>query len=136
METVEVKHPSFPEVTTNELLDSECGIRWSVLCGDKDHWRTGFYSPEQNNLSQIDKLEKHSCPELFMLIEGDLTLVIGTKEGCLQAIKLEKHKPILIDTWHNGFCPNGPFTGKAMVVERDNFVTEYKTVKDFTQLNS
>jgi len=135
METVEVKHPSFPEVTTNELLNTEHGTRWCVLCGDKDHWRTGFYSPEQNDLIQIDKLEKHSCPELFMLIEGELTLVIE-KNGVLQTVVLEKHKPILIDTWHNGFCPNGPFTGKALVVERDNFVTEYRTVKDFTPLNS
>ncbi len=135
METVEVKSPSFPEVTTNELLNTEHKIRWHVLCGDKDHWRTGFYSPEQNDLVQIDKLEKHTCPELFMLIEGELTLLIA-KNGKLQTVKLEKNKPILIDTWHNGFCPNGSFTGKALVVERDNFVTEYKTVKDFTPLSS
>jgi hypothetical protein len=135
METVEVKSPSFPEVTTNKLLDAECGTTWCVMCGDKDHWRTGFYSPEQNSFTQIDRLEKHSCPELFMLLEGSLTLVIE-EEGNLKTIILEKNKPILIDTWHNGFCPNGPFTGKALVVERDNFVTEYRTVKDFTQLNS
>jgi len=135
METVEVKTPSFPEVTTNELLDTEQKIKWHVLCGDTGHWRTGFYSPEQNDIVQIDKLEKHTCPELFMLIEGTLTLVIA-KDNKLQTIKLEKHKPILIDTWHNGFCPNGPFTGKALVVERDNFVTEYRTVKDFTPLSS
>jgi len=135
METVEVKHPSFPDVKTNELLNPEHSIRWHVLCGDKDHWRTGFYSPEQSNLPQIDKLEKHTCPELFVLVEGELTLVLA-KGNNLETLKLEKHKPILIDTWHNGFCPNGPFTGKALVVERDNFVTEYRTVKDFTPLNS
>jgi len=135
MEIVEVKSPSFPEVAANELLNTEHGIRWHVLCGDKDHWRTGFYSPEQNNFIQIDRLEKHTCPELFMLMEGELTLIIA-KEDRLETIKLEKHKPILIDTWHNGFCPNGPFTGKALVVERDNFVTEYRTVKDFTPLSS
>lgn len=135
MDTVEVKHPSFPEVTTNELLTAEHKINWHVLCGDRDHWRTGFYSPEQNDYSQIERLEKHSCPELFMLIDGDLTLVIE-KDGRLQTLKLEKHKPILVDTWHNGFCPNGPFTGKALVVERDNFVTEYRATKDFAQLSS
>jgi hypothetical protein len=135
METVEVKSPSFPEVTTNEFLEHKHGVNWSVLCGDKDHWRTGVYSPEANDLKQIDRMEKHSCPELFVLIEGEITLLLSKNET-LQTLKLEKFKPVLIDTWHCGFCPKGSFTGKALVVERDHFVTEYRAIKDFKALSS
>ena len=130
MEKVEVKYPSFPEVRPNTLLDQKGGTVWQVLCGDKDHWRTGIYSPKETKLEEVQKLEQHTCPELFMLLEGKLSLVLYNN-GKIEVLELERFKPVLVDTWHNGFCPNGPFAGMALVVERDHFVTEYKPIEDF-----
>ena len=130
MEKVEVRYPSFPEVHPNTLLDHKEETVWQVLCGDKDHWRTGIYSPKEAKLEEVQKLEQHTCPELFMLLEGQLNLVTCSN-GKLEVLELEKYKPVLVTTWHNGFCPNGPFTGKALVVERDHFVTKYKPIQDF-----
>ena len=84
---------------------------WQVLCGDTSHWRAGVYSPPTSSFDEIHELEKHSC--------GELTLVI-------------EEKPVFINAWHNGYCPKGPYTGKAFVVERDEFITKYKSVKKLT----
>ncbi len=125
--TVEVKAPSFPDSKKGCALTIEHGKTWQVLCGDSNHWRAGIYSPSTSDIKEINELEKHSCPELFLLIEGELTLIIEGKDG-LQELKLEKGKPVFIDTWHNGYCPKGPHTGQAFIVERTEFTTEYKKV--------
>ena len=128
---VEVKAPSFPAAKKNCILTVEHKKTWQVLCGDSNHWRTGIYSPSTSSVDEIQELENHSCPELFLLTEGELTLVIEGKNG-LKKLKLEKGKPVFIDTWHSGYCPKGPYTGKAFVVERTEFITEYKSVKRLT----
>ena len=129
--SVEVKRPSFPTATKGVALKEEPQKIWQPLCGDSDHWRAGIYSPSTSNLNQIQELEKHSCPELFLLIEGELTLAL-VEDGKLKELKLEKEKPVFVDTWHSGYCPNGPHSGRAFIVERDEFITEYKTVKELT----
>lgn len=117
---------NFPSFEFEKLLSIEDNNRWQVLCGDESHWRLGIYSPEFSKISQIDKLEHHDCPELFMLIEGEMSLLIYNKESqTKETLILEKNKPVMVSSWHNGFCPNGPFTGKALVIERDKFDTEY-----------
>jgi hypothetical protein len=80
-------------------------------------------------------LEKHSCPELFVLIEGEVILVLA-KNNELHTLKLEKFKPVLVDAWHSGFCPEGPLSGKTLIIERDHFTTEYRAAKDFKALSS
>ena len=85
-----------------------------------------IYSPEANSIDAIDRLEKHDCPELFILLSGAISIVIKNNNK-LEIIKLEPLKPILIDTWHSGFCPNGKHTGTALVVERDEFTTVYQS---------
>jgi hypothetical protein len=32
---------------------------------------------------------------------------------------------------HNGFCPNGPHSGTALVIERDSFDTEYRPPREW-----
>ena len=130
MEKTEVKYPSFPDVTANILLESCSDTQWQVLCGDKDHWRVGYYSPVATSLEEVGKLEKHSCPELFLLLEGKVTLLLSDGKG-IRTLELEKFKPVLVDSWHNGFCPEGPLYAKVLIVERDHFHTEYRVLKDF-----
>lgn len=128
---IEVKAPSFPEVNGTDPIVTEMEKRWQVLCGDASHWRTGIYSPELTSPDQIEELERHSCPELFLLLDGKVILLVQ-EEKELKKVELELGKPVLVKGWHSGYCPNGPHTGRVFVVERDEFITEYKSVKDLT----
>jgi hypothetical protein len=117
--------PSFTPSPTDRLLDVQPGVRWQVLCGDEGHWRLGMYSPAEASAADCQELERHDCPELFVLISGRMTLLCA-EGGALKEIPLEQGKPLLVTVPHNGFCPDGPHTGVAMVVERDAFETEYR----------
>ena len=126
-----VEQPSFPPYPLNKGLLIEEKMRWQVLCGDEKHWRVGIYSPEFGSPEEIHELEKHSCPEFFYLIEGKLSLLLFHEESAtFEVLDLKEGEPVMVETWHNGFCPNGPFTGRALVIERDNFKTTLKTKKE------
>ncbi|MGC4122741.1 MAG: hypothetical protein QM765_50850 [Myxococcales bacterium] len=125
MRTVEVKAPSFPPAPENQPLEVKPGVRWQVMGGDAGHWRVGIYSPPETRASDCVELERHTCPEYFHLLSGRLTLVI--KDGMmLREVPLEAGRPVLVTLPHSGFCPDGPHTGTALVVERDLFATEYR----------
>ena len=65
---------------TNIIADK----RFSVVFEDPENWRVGIYKPEFNNANDIDKFEKHSCPELFICINGKMGLVTKTmKHGII-----------------------------------------------------
>jgi hypothetical protein len=122
--TVSVTAPSFPEAPENAPLVPRARERWQVLCGDSGHWRVGVYSPPESSAAEIDELELHDCPELFLLLDGELTLVLADRE--LRELPLEPGRPVLVTVPHCGYCPGGPHTGAALVVERDRFTTEYR----------
>lgn len=124
MRRVVVQPPSFPEAPSERGLEPAPGKVWQVLCGDEGCWRAGVYSPEAVTADACVELERHTCPELFLLLEGRVTLV-ALQDGKRNELPLEKGKPVLIRAPHSGFCPDGPHTGKAFVVERDRFETEY-----------
>lgn len=125
MRKVEVKAPSFPDAPANRALEVEPGVRWQVLCGDGAHWRVGVYSPPETRAADCAELERHDCPEYFHLLSGRLTLLI--KDGPqAREVPLEPGRPVLVTAPHCGFCPGGPHTGLALVVERDLFSTEYR----------
>lgn len=105
--------------------------RWKPLCGDAKHWRVGIFSPIIASRKEVVEFEQHDCPELFMLIEGALTLVV-IENGVERQIRLKKNVPVLVTAPHAGFCPNGSHTGKAFVVERDEFDTMYRSKEDWT----
>lgn len=132
MRKVMTRPPSFPQIQPDIPLSSLPGERWQVLCGDQNHWRVGVYSPSDSNAAQITELEKHDCPELFLLMTGRVVLVIAENSGTRE-IELEPGKPVLVQSPHSGYCPDGPHTGTAFVVERDAFDTEYRTAKEWTQ---
>ena len=125
MRRVSVIPPSFPEVEADRPLAVEEGLRWQVLCGDTDHWRAGVYSPPEASRDEIDELERHDCPELFLLLSGRLRLVCY-RDGTEAEIELLPMQPALIRAPHAGYCPDGPHTGTAFVVERDVLSTEYR----------
>jgi len=127
---VVVKPPSFPEAAENAQLTPEADRVWQVLCGDHGHWRAGIYSPEQSSAADCAELERHTCPELFLLLDGAVTLLLS-EDGELREQPLEPGKPVLVTAPHTGFCPKGPHTGRAFVVERDQFETEYRTPENW-----
>jgi hypothetical protein len=130
MRTVHVKAPSFPEVQPDTPLELEPHRLWQVVAGDQEHWRAGVYSPVASSPAELPELERHTCPELFLLLDGRVTLLIHDGAGVRQ-LPLEPGKPVLVTSPHSGFCPDGPHTGRAFVVERDLFSTEYRTPEDW-----
>jgi len=127
---VQTDPPSFPDAARDVLLSLAPDTRWQVLAGDQGHWRVGVYSPGEACAAEVVELERHDCPELFLLIEGRVTLLLA-REGAIVEQPLERHRPILVEAPHAGFCPDGPHTGLALVVERDAFQTEYRTPDDW-----
>ncbi len=127
---VQTRAPSFPEAAENALLEIRQAERWQVLCGDSDHWRLGVYSPPEDSANQCAELERHDCPELFLLLSGNVTLLLS-ENGGLRELPLEPGRPCLVTAPHAGFCPDGPHTGQALVVERDSFDTEYRPPGDW-----
>ena len=127
---VKVLQPSFPLIAPDAVMEPLPQLQWQVLCGDFGHWRAGVYSPAETSAEQLTELEQHSCPELFLLLCGRLVLLLGGPLGELE-LELEPGKPVLISRPHAGYCPDGPHTGAALVVERDVFETEYRDVEQW-----
>jgi len=124
---IKVHKGSFPKVKQAVPLKIAPKKLWQVLCGDLKHWRVGIYSPDLTSDKGIEFLEKHSCPEFFMLLKGNITLVVEERKK-LKKIRLKPLAPILVTSWHSGFCPNGQYSGIALVIERDIFMTRYKKI--------
>jgi hypothetical protein len=122
--------PSFPEVPLNAPLGPAERVRWWVVCGDEGHWRVGLYSPPEGCREDVKELERHDCPEFFLLLEGAMTLLVSDG-GKLRDLPLEKEKPVLVTAPHSGYCPDGPYKGLALVVERDAFNTEYRLPEEW-----
>jgi hypothetical protein len=98
--------------------------RWRVITGDESNWRIGMYSPEYTSEKKVDKLEKHTCVELFMLLEGKMSLLLRNDKGRERVVELEQGFVYMVDEYHNGFRPRGA-KGRALVIERDTFSTTY-----------
>ena len=130
MRHVVTRAPSFPGVAPDTLLEALPDQVWQVVCGDGGHWRAGIYSPSASAREHLQELERHDCPELFLLMRGRVILVVSD-EGRVREIELQQGKPMLISAPHTGYCPDGPHTGAAFVVERDCFDTEYRGVAEW-----
>jgi hypothetical protein len=126
MRTVSTKRPSFPEPGFDKAIRWPADERWNVLCGDSGHWRCGVFSPPESSRDQVGELEVHDCPELFLLVSGNVTLVLSDGAGGTRDLPLEPGMPVLVKAPHSAYCPDGPFSGTCFVVERDEFETEYR----------
>lgn len=130
MRELQTRRPSFPAAAENALLPAPSAARWEVICGDEGHWRAGLYSPAETTAADHAELEWHDCPELFLLISGRLTLLLA-EHGALRELPLAAGRAVLVSAPHAGFCPDGPHTGVAFVVERDAFTTRYRAVAEW-----
>jgi hypothetical protein len=116
---------AFPDFPLHKLLCAKPGERWQVLCGDRKHWRVGFSSPAFTSPDEIDELEKHSCAEMFLLLKGRVVMILDDGHGEFE-LELKPMQPVMVSGWHRSYCPDGPHTGVAAIVERDGFTTVYK----------
>jgi hypothetical protein len=131
MRFVETRPPSFPGAPVDVSLRPIPGERWQVMCGDAGHWRVGLYSPPEARLGDCGELERHDCPELFLLLSGHVTLVLADGAGGVRELPLAPGQPVLVETPHTAYCPDGPHAGTCFVVERDAFDTEYRLPADW-----
>ena len=130
MRNEKTRPPSFPQAAKNAPLAATPGVRWQVLCGDEGHWRVGLYSPAETRAEDCAELERHDCPELFLLTQGSMTLLLAEGSG-LRELPLELGRAVQVSGPHSAFCPDGPHTGVALVVERDAFDTEYRSAGEW-----
>ncbi|HOE20294.1 MAG: hypothetical protein KBG92_00480 [Spirochaetes bacterium] len=106
----------------NEIFKLTADTRWNVVAQDENMWRVGIYHPEYNSAREIDRLEKHSCPELFICVNGQCGLLLreGNREHQLIMNPLEA---IMVTSYHNGFKVDND--GFFIVAERTDFTTHF-----------
>ncbi|MFW5861279.1 MAG: hypothetical protein ACOCWZ_03430 [Spirochaetota bacterium] len=96
--------------------------RWHVPFEDSGSFRVGVYSPEFYSAAQIDVLEKHTCPELFICTGGRMGLLLS-EDGYETEIILQPGEAVMVTEHHNGFMVDRE--GFFIVVEQTAFSTEY-----------
>ncbi len=101
---------------------------WEVLFTAENAWRVGVYRPKFSSADEILELEAHSCPEAFVLLEGDITLLFRNSDGWIAQKRLEKNELIVVTEPHAGFSPR--LDGVALVIENAVFSTDYTTKED------
>jgi hypothetical protein len=95
---------------------------WNVIFKDEGNWRVGLYRPDAAGHEEISTLEKHTCPELFVCLQGKMGLVVKESAG-EQIMVLNPGQALLVHDYHNGFTIDKG--GYFLVVERTAFTTEY-----------
>ncbi|MBN2158289.1 MAG: hypothetical protein JW807_02760 [Spirochaetes bacterium] len=95
---------------------------WQVIFKDAGSWRAGLYRPEATGPEDINTLEKHSCPELFICLGGRMGLILKDAEG-EHIAEFQPNQALMIEDYHNGFAIDP--VGYFLVVERTSFTTEY-----------
>ena len=94
-----------------------------------ESWRVAFLNYGES-FDKIMKLERHMVTdEVFMLLEGEATLIIGLEKT---AVPMEKHKIYNVrkGIWHNIKVSED---AKVFIVENDNTTrenTEYVTFEE------
>lgn len=99
---------------------------WQVIFNEGQHWRIGIYRPKYRSKAEIRELEQHSCPEAFLLLQGELTLLYRDGSGALREKPLQKGELVTFSEPHAGFSAN--LDGVAFVVENARFETVYTDV--------
>lgn len=111
-----------------KVIRAESGERWRVVFRDRDKWQVGIYIPENTSAEEVVVLEKHSCPELFILLEGRIVLVLSEDGVSTKEVEMEPGKLYIVDEWHNAYRPGGG-KGVALVVEAPDGETEYVSLE-------
>lgn len=95
--------------------------RWRVLFTEDKKWLVGLYIPNSKSRKELPYLEKHSHSELFLLLDGEVTLALSDGKRA-RDVPMKKGELLIVDEWHNGYSKRG---GKALVVERVGQKTRY-----------
>ncbi len=98
-------------------------VRWQVAF-DEGNWLLGIYRPEFGSREEVKELEKHDAPELFLLLEGRVVLLLQEEEEEVKELELRAGEAVILDCWHNAYSPDR--SGQALVVERTGVRTEFK----------
>ncbi len=99
---------------------------WEVIFNEGQNWRIGIYRPKYRSRDEIRELEQHSCPEAFLLLQGELTVLYRDGSGTLQEKQLSKGELVTFSEPHAGFSAN--LDGVAFVVENARFETIYTDI--------
>ncbi len=110
------------------VIRPEAGERWRVVFRDRDRWQVGIYVPENASAEEVAVLERHTCPELFLLLEGRVVLVVSEDGSSTREVEMEPGKLYVVEEWHNAYRPGGG-KGVALVVEAPDVQTEYASLK-------
>lgn len=106
----------------NDIVKLIPETRWNVLFQDEGQWRVGIYKPEAGGADSITVLEKHTCPELFICMNGAAGLLVYDGES-EKSIAFAPGEALLVNEYHNGYrIDEGAY---FVVVERTIFSTDY-----------
>jgi len=99
--------------------------RWNPVYNDNRKWLLGFYKPKAKSLKEVKYLEKHKYPELFVLLEGEIVLVLrDKKESANKKLRLKMGEAVIVNCWHNGYALKPK--SAALVIERPKNPTKYR----------
>lgn len=104
---------------------------FKVLFSEGEHWRTGVYRPQFRDISEITELEQHSCPESFLLLAGEITMLYRNDKGNLVEKPLKPFELVTFTEPHAGYSSAGD--GIAIVIENAKFQTVYTDIKTFKE---
>ena len=100
---------------------------WQVIFNEGKNWRIGIYRPKYRSAAEIAELEQHTCPEAFLLLEGNLTMLYRQADGSLAEKTLQPKELVTFTEPHSGFSPD--LSGVAFVVENALFDTTYTDIQ-------
>ena len=100
---------------------------WEVIFNEGSHWRIGIYRPKYRSAAEITELEQHTCPEAFLLLQGQLTMLYKEADGTLREKQLQPMELTTFTEPHAGFSPD--LSGVAYVVENAKFETVYTDIR-------
>lgn len=114
-----------------EIATTLTSAEWQVIFNEGHHWRIGVYRPRFTARDAVEELEQHSCPESFLLLSGNLTMVYRANSGELLEKQLVPNELVTFTEPHAGFSPDA--SGVALVVENARFETIYTNANTGTE---
>lgn len=100
---------------------------WEVIFNEGKNWRIGIYRPKFRTRGEITELEQHTCPESFLLLEGNLTMLYRQVDGSLAEKQLQPMELTTFTEPHAGYSSD--LSGVAFVVESAAFETTYTNIQ-------
>jgi hypothetical protein len=105
----------------NKIYEFNPINRWEVILKNQESWILAVYKPEYFSVTEINELEKHTKPELFICQAGEMGLLLFHKNK-EETIILKPGQIILVNDYHNGFRNSSE--GYFLVCENQKFTTD------------